>query len=173
MSLLPVVSEILEKIVATQLVQFMEQNFLFSSTQHGFRPNLSTETALLQVSKKIYDTMDKGEICLLTLCDLSKAFDSVCHDILLRKCNELGIDIFWFEDYLCNRTQSVRIGGNLSSRLQVSFGVPQGSIQGPLLFKVYVNDLSQEIKDCFAIHYADDTQFIQTGNTENLSEVIL
>lgn len=106
-SLLPVVWKILEKIVATQLAQFMERHCLFSSTQHGFRPNLSTETALLQVSKKIYDTMDKREICLLTLCDLSKAFDSVSHNILLRKCNKLGIDIFWFKDYLCNRTQSV------------------------------------------------------------------
>ncbi len=74
---------IIEKIVANQLVQYTEHNSLLSNTQHGFRPKLST--ALLQVSKKIYDAIDTREICLLTLCDLSKAFDSVSHDILLKK----------------------------------------------------------------------------------------
>ncbi len=86
-SLLPVFFKVIEKIVANRLVPYTEHNSLLSRTQHGFRPKLSTETALLQVFKKIYDAIDNREIsiCLLTLCDLSKAFDSVSHDILLKK----------------------------------------------------------------------------------------
>ena len=171
-SLLPVISKIIEKIIATQLTHYLESNFLLSSTQHGFRPRLSTETALLHVSKHIYEAVEKKEVCLLTLCDLSKAFDSVSHDILLRKCNQLGIDKYWFESYLNMRTQSVRIGKNVSSPLHNYFGVPQGSILGPILFNIYVNDLSDKIKECFLVQYADDTQFILTGNTDNLPDLI-
>ena len=116
--------------------------------------------------------MDKKEICLLTLCDLSKAFDSVHHETLLAKCNHLGIDSFWFQHYLSNRTQSVKLGNEISDALQVSFGVPQGSILGPILFNIYVNDLSTEINDTFLIQYADDTQFIQTGSINDLPRIM-
>ncbi len=160
-SLLPVFSKVIEKIVANQLVQYKEHNSLLSSTQHGFRPKLSTEIALLQVSKKIYDAIDNREICILTLCDLSKAFESVSHDILLKKCTKLGTDNFWFKNCLWNRTQSVRMLYDMSSALQVHYGVPQGSVLGPILFNIYVNDLSEEIKDCFLIQYADDTQYLK------------
>ncbi len=93
-SLLPVLSKVIEKIVAYQLTHFLETNCLFSNAQHGFRPNLSTETALIKVSEKIYETLDKKEVCLSTLCDLSNAFDSVNHNVLLRKCMHLGVDSF-------------------------------------------------------------------------------
>ncbi len=83
-SLLQVFSKVIKKIVANQLVQYTEHNSLLSSTRHGFRPKLSTDTALLQVSKQIYDAIDNREICRLTLCDLSKAFDNVSRDILLK-----------------------------------------------------------------------------------------
>ncbi len=106
------------------------------------------------------------------MCDLSKAFDSVSHDILLKKCTKIGVDNFWFKNYLCNKTQSVRIGNDTSSALPVHYEVPQGSVLGPILFNIYVDDLSEEIKDCFLIQYADDTQYLQTGTTDSLPQLV-
>ena len=124
-ALLPILSKILEKIVATQLMSYLESNNLLSSTQHGFRAGLSTTTALTKISNRIYENIDNKKVSLLTLCDLSKAFDSVCHKILIRKMYNTRIDSFWFEGYLSHRTQSVRIGGNESSTLEISYGCPR------------------------------------------------
>ena len=145
-SLLPVLSKILEKIVANQLTEYLESNNLISNSQHGFRPKLSTQTALLKVSDKIFDNIDKKKISLLLLIDLSKAFDSMNHKILLNKCQTLHINPSWFEDYLRNRLQSVRLKNVVSSPKSVEFGVPQGSILGPILFNIYVNDLKHFFK---------------------------
>ncbi len=101
--------------------------------------------------------MDNKRISLLTLCLLSKAFDSVNHIILLRKLRFVNIDTFRFKNYINNRTQSVRMGSTTSSQQHVSHGVPQGSILGPILFNVHVNDMSSYIKDCLLVQYADDT----------------
>ena len=171
-SLLPVLSKILEKIIASQLSDFLEANNLISNSQHGFRPKLSTETALLKISDKIYDNMDKKKMSLLLLLDLSKAFDSVNHAILIEKCQSLGMDTLWFEDYLKNRTQSVRIGNTISSPKNVSFGVPQGSILGPILFNIYVNDLKIFLGNYFIIQYADDTQILLEGDINHIDDLI-
>ncbi len=171
-SLLPIISKILEKVVTAQLIQHLEGNHLLNNTQHGFRAALSTESALLTLSNKLYKNIDNGNISLVTLCDLSKAFDSVNHQILLNKLKELRIDTFWFRDYLRDRTQSVRIDKHVSDKLDVSYGVPQGSVLGPILFLMYVNDLSQYVSDCLVIQYADDTQFIHTGNIDRIQDLI-
>ena len=84
----------------------------------------------------------------------------------------MGIDSFFFRQYLGNRTQSVRVGDSLSSKLNVNFGVPQGSILGPILFTIYVNDLGTQVNDCLLVQYADDTQFILSNSVENLPELI-
>ena len=171
-SLLPIISKILEKIVANQLISFLETNKLLVNNQHGFRPNLSTETALLTVTNKIYENIENKKISLLLLLDLSKAFDSVHHQILLDKCTKLSIDTFWFDSYLKDRVQSVRIGTVLSSPTKISFGVPQGSILGPLLFLIYINDLPQFIRDCLLVIYADDTQILLTGDIDKINELM-
>lgn len=171
-SLLPIVSKILEKVVTAQLIQHLEGNHLLNSTQHGFRAALSTESALLTLSNKLFKNIDNGNISLVTLCDLSKAFDSVNHQILLNKLKELRIDTFWFSNYLRDRTQSVRIDKHISDKLDVSYGVPQGSVLGPILLLMYVNDLSQYVSDCLVIQYADDTQFIHTGNIDRIQDLI-
>ncbi len=102
-----------------------------------------------------------NKISLLTLCDLSKAFDSVSHRLVLRKCRELGADSFWFDSYLSTRSQSVKLDNIVSNNELVKYGVPQGSwILGPILFTVYVNDLHFYLQDCLVVQYADDTQFL-------------
>ena len=171
-SLLPVLSKILEKIIANQLSAYLESNNLISNSQHGFRPKLSTQTALSTISDKIFDNMDKKKISLLLLLDLSKAFDSVNHNILLNKCETLNVDPSWFKDYLHNRLQSVRLNNVVSSPMSVGFGVPQGSILGPILFNVYVNDLKNVLHDCFIVQYADDTQILIDDHIDNLEDLI-
>ncbi len=150
----------------------METNKLLSNSQYGFRPKLSTESALTTVANKLYTNMDNKKISLITLCDLSKAFDSVNHEILMQKLAKLKVDSFWFRHYLKDRTQTVKINSTLSKTAPINFGVPQGSILGPILFTIFVNDLTEMINDCNVVQYADDTQFIHTGTTDELPELI-
>ena len=104
--------------------------------------------------------MDKKKISLLTLCDLSKAFDSVCHSVLLKKCTKLNVDPYWFDSYLRDRTQAVKLNSFVSKKANVDFGAPQGSILGPILFNIYVNDMAEFITESTQVQYADDTQFL-------------
>ncbi len=171
-SLLPIVSKILEKIVAWQLMQFLEFDNLLSNTHHGFRPRLSTEPALTVITDKIFGNMNSKKISILTLCELSKAFDSVSHGNILRKCAKLNVDSFWLSSYTKNRTQSVRINKTISEEIKVGYGVPQCSILGHILLSIYVNDLAEKINACSLIQYADDTQFLQADNIDNLNNLI-
>ena len=170
-SILPIISKVLEKIVAKQLSNYLESSKLLSNCQHGFRCRLSTETALTTITDKIYENMDNKKISLLTLCDLSKAFDSVNHKTLLHKCSLLKIDEFWFTNYLQDRSMSVRLENDISKKNKVGYGVPQGSILGPILFGIYVNDLSSHI-NCFLVQYADDTQFLHCNTVDKLDQLI-
>ena len=116
--------------------------------------------------------MENKKISLLILLDLSKAFDSVNHNILLRKCQMLNINTAWFESYLSKRQQMVKIKNKTSSCKNISFGVPQGSILGPLLFVIFINDLIRYIPNCFLVQYADDTQILLDGDINNLENLI-
>ena len=171
-SLLPILSKVLEKIVSKQLMSYLESNHILSNHQHGFRPRLSTETALMKVTEKLYSNIDDKKISLLMLLDLSKAFDSVSHEILIKKLLKYNIDPSWFQSYLSDRYQAVRAGNVVSSPRLVSYGVPQGSILGPILFLIYVNDIPDYVKGCLLVQYADDTQLVITGTIYNLTELI-
>ena len=171
-SLLPIISKALEKIIAKQISDHLERNALLSNSQHGFRPKLSTETALTVISNNIYNNLDNKRITMITLCDLSKAFDSVNHDILLQRCLKLRIDAFWLQDYLSNRSQSTRLNNHTSSKSLITHGVPQGSILGPILFTIFVNNISDHISDCVLVQYADDTQFIHNDYLSNIDHLI-
>lgn len=170
-SLLPFLSKILEKVVATQICDILSSNNLDEEFQSGFRTYHSTETALLRVSNDIRLAADQGKVSLLILLDLSAAFDTIDHDVLLNRLAALGISgtaLNWFRSYLSERTQTVLFNNKKSSPSHVSYGVPQGSVLGPLLFRIYMIPL------CIILHnlgvsfhcYADDTQiYLSTSSS--------
>ena len=150
-TVLPILSKILEGLVHTQIYSYLCENKILSQSQFGFRPKLSTSTALAFFTDSILDNADNGLITASVFLDLNEAFDTVDHNILLRKLKLIGLDsksLNWFESYLSNRLQKTSISNTLSSPLPVSVGVPQGSILGPLLFIIYVNEMPNIVKHC-------------------------
>ena len=178
-SLLPVCSKILEKTIANQLSKFLEGRNVFHKNQYAYRSGIGTQDALLNINETVYHEMDKGNLTLLLFLDLSKAFDSVHHEILIRKLRKLCIDPQWFVSYLSNRTHAVSLLGSVSPPLTNNFGVPQGSILGPLLFLIFVNDIPSMPSDITMSMYADDVQLAipfppkQENDTRNRAEAIL
>jgi hypothetical protein len=161
---LSVVSKLLERLVAKQLVSYLSANGLLPRFQSAYRSGHSTETAVTKVLSDIRTAIDSGDISVLALLDLSAAFDTVDHRILLmRMQTSLGVSgpvLAWFTSYLTDRTQYVRLGSRRSPRRLVKFGVPQGSVLGPILFLLYTVDLPNIIEaHGLQPHiYADDTQ---------------
>ena len=176
-SLVPVIAKITERIVQRQLHYYLASNYLLSDSQHGFRPNHSTTSALIDISDSILAAMDDTEISLLCLIDLSKCFDVISHSKLLDKLQLLGVDAGWFRSYLEGHTQSVCTTNSrgrrvLSKPLPNNVGVFQGSALGPLLFTVFANDLSLHAPDARIIQYADDTQVLVSGRKSELDSTV-
>ena len=173
-SVLPTISKLLEKAVHMQLYSYLCDNNLLSQKQFGFRLNSSTVTASAMFTDKILSAMDKGQLTGAVFIDLTKAFDTVDHSILLSKLCSLGVPITspaynWFESYLSNRCQVTVCNGAKSSSETVQIGVPQGSILGPLLFTLYINDLPDYLEHCDVTLYADDTVlFISDKSLHNI-----
>ena len=165
-SILPYMSKILEKSIYSQLYGFVERNNILPSMQSGFRRGRGTVTALLDVTDNVLAEQDSGCGTVLTLLDFSRAFDCLNTSLLISKLAFYGIDrqsISWFDSYLTQRSQSVRLVGadggvRISNACLVDRGVPQGSILGPLLFIIYSADLSKAIKHSRFHCYADDVQ---------------
>lgn len=163
-SLLSVFSKLLEKIVNIRLVRYIEDKQLLSDKQFGFRRGRSVEDAVVLLTNTVSAAVDQNLKCIGVFLDLAKAFDTVSIPILSKKLQALGVRglaLNWFLSYLSSRRQCVRIGSSLSSESLVCFGVPQGSILGPTLFSVYMNDvLELSIPGADVICYADDTVVI-------------
>lgn len=160
-SILSVLSKIMEKIMEAQLREHINKHDILPPTQSGFRPGYSCSTALLCITDDIFQASDEGNLTALALLDFSKAFDTIDHEILvgiLKSCGVSGGAVDLLSSYLENRSQQVRLNGITSSSRIVTTGVPQGSILGPLLFTVYTSNFHRFIKHAKIHMYADDTQ---------------
>lgn len=164
--------KIFERVVHKRVVNFFDRFDVISDAQFGFRHGRSTCDAILRLTDSIYDTFNEGNYLISVLLDFSKAFDTVDHAILLKKLSLSGIrgaTLNWFKSYLGNRRQYVSIGESCSTDLPINVGVPQGSILGPLLFLIYINDLPNCSEKLTFVHFADDTTvFIRGDNLPNL-----
>jgi len=159
-SILPAISKVLEKVICIQINTHFKDNNLFYFKQYGFRELHSTEMAVLDIIDEIIFSIDEGTVPLNIFIDLSKAFDTLDHDILLKKLKYYGINgnsLSLMKDYLSNRFQYVEIDDTRSDYLPIITGVPQGSILGPILFIIYINDMSNASEMFKCISYADDT----------------
>lgn len=170
-TLISIFSKIVEKAMLSRLLSFLSKYKLMSDKQHGFTKGKSTISALVEFINEIYKNLDQGNDVLATYIDLSKAFDCVNHIILLSKLEKLGvrgISNQWFKSYLLGRKQFVVCNGKKSQTMENSYGVPQGSILGPVLFIIFIRDLDQNIPG-FIVTYADDISLI----TNSISYPIL
>ena len=174
------ISKVLEKVVAKRLDDHMLDNNLYSSVQSAYRERHSTETALLKVQSDILTALDSGSGAVLLMLDLSAAFDTIDHGILLSRLNSLygisGDALDWFKSYLSNRVQRVIIGDTVSECKNLNFGVPQGSVLGPKIYCMYTKLISDIIAGHGLSHhcYADDTQlYIAIEHSANLHSELL
>ncbi|KAJ4435965.1 hypothetical protein ANN_18588 [Periplaneta americana] len=151
----------LERNVHKQLTDYLNTHNILDPYQSGFRTGHSTSTALLKVTEDIREALDKGQITILTLLDYSKAFDTVDVDLLIAKLRVLHFSdnaLAWMDSYLRERQQCVSINNRYSTWRTTKTGVPQGSVLGPLLFSIYINDISSNLTSCRHHIYADDIQ---------------
>ena len=147
---LPFISKIIEKPVLVQISRHLSANNLLNQFQSAYRPGNSTETALLTIVNDLLLSLDDGEITLLASLDLSTAFDTIDHDILLHRFqHDFGLSgtvLDWFSSYISGRIQSVNVRSHTSVPASVSCGVPQGSVLGPIIFVLYTTTLSAVIE---------------------------
>ena len=166
-SLLSNLNKIFEKIIYKRIYNFIEKNECLYSLQFGFRAKHSTTHALINITEKIRSALDQNKVSCGIFVDLQKAFDTVNHEILLFKLNYYGfrgIINDWFKSYLHERKQRVCINGFDSEIKTLHHGVPQGSVLGPILFLLYINDLHKCIKHSSTYHFADDTNLLNISN---------
>ena len=157
-SMLPNVSKVFERILQTQLLSYMDK--ILSPFLCGYRKGYNTQRALISLIEKWKESLDKNGLAAAVLMDLSKAFDTINHELLIAKLHAYGFDkdalkIIW--SYLTNRLQRTKINVTFSSWTELLQGVPQGSVLGPILFNIYLNDLFFILKECDVCNFADDT----------------
>ena len=175
-SLLPLLNKIFEKLMHKCLATFLEAHNVFMDTHFGFRKNKSTHDAVNNLLTSIYKAFDEKVYLGAVFIDLSKAFDTVPHNLLLKKLEPYGIRgvaLDLIESYLSNRKQYVTLNGVQSTTQDINIGVPQGSVLGPLLFLMHINDLPNAVRNLKSILFADDTTlFTKNKNAQELCATI-
>ena len=174
-SLLPAFSKIYEKLIADQMKKYFYENKLLNTFQSAYTKNHSTGTVLLDITDFVFESFDNGEVVILVLLDYSKAFDCANHQLILAKSKALGFQesaLKMLSSYLSCRQQKIKIENDESNWCKLLNGVPQGSILGPLLFTVLLNDIKNVIKNCQHHCYADDTQIFKKTNIQNIAECV-
>ena len=175
-SVLPCFSKILERIVYNRLYKHLTQNNVLYEKQFGFQKFCSTEYAIVQLIDQISDAFKQNQFTLGLFIDFSKAFDTVNHEILLEKLNIYGIknnNFNWFTSYLSQRKQYITFNQDKTDMLEIKCGVPQGSVLGPLLFLLYVNNLKNASTMLDPIMFADDTNlFYSHANIKTLFKTV-
>ena len=169
-SLLPSISKILGKGIYKRTFHFIQSNKILNNNQYGFREKHSTINAITALTGDVIKALENKDSVLSVFLDLSKAFDTIDHQILLHKLEFYGIrgtPLKWFKSYLTNRKQYVKYNNSDSLQQDITFGVPQGSILGLLLFIIYINDLPFCVNHCKTILFADDTTIYKTGKQVN------
>lgn len=167
----PFASRVMERIVKEEMLQFLLLRNLINRSQHGFLPAKSCQTCQFEFLNYVTQSIDLGRALVIIFLDMKKAFDRVPHKGLLTKLAAFGVAdqlLSWFSSYLSNRTQSVKLGGESSKRTPVTSGVFQGSVLGPLLFLLYINDVFQVFKHGTPYIFADDIKVVFAFDPNNI-----
>lgn len=174
-SLISTMSKVLEKLVYDRLLKHLNKHSILIPEQYGFREHLSTSHAILHFLKGVHSLLENRKPAVGVFCDLSKAFDRVDHEILCDRLEDYGvrgIPLAWFRSYLADRQQFVEVSGFRSNLLPLKFGIPQGSILGPLLYITYVNKIVHHVQSAVTTLYADDTTLLFGESNCNLQSII-
>lgn len=168
-AIVPILGKILEIIIKEKMICYCEKNKIISESQFGFKKKSSTVKALVRMVEDIVEGLDRGVASHALMCDLTRAFDCVNTEILLEKMEHYGFrGNVWqlFRSYLMNRKQYVLFNDNESGLLPVQNGVPQGSVLGPILFLLYMNDRPLALSNAICYLFADDTTILTTGSAQ-------
>ena len=175
-SLLPICGKILEKVIFDTLYQYLHSHKLLTKNQSGFKPGDSTINQLLNITDEIYRAFESYDETRAVFLDMSKAFDKVWHEGLIFKLRQYGVDgnlLLLLSDYLMNRSQRVVLNGLHSDWMDIHSGVPQGSVLGPLLFLIYINDLTDDISSNIKLFADDSSLFIRVHDVDTAQRSLM